>query len=112
MLATTLKGQTMAINDIFKADLNFMMKETGSTVSYNGLDIYGVLFHDPTEALSIGSKQLSVTETALTIIITTGSLGTLKNKTNIVVDGKQYQIYKYIIQDDGLETKIWLSEVS
>lgn len=102
----------MSINDIFKADLNFMVRESGSTVSYNGLDIYGVIFHDPTEALALSGKQLSVSETQLTIIIPTGSLGTVKNKTNIVVDGKIYQIYKYITQDDGLETKIWLSEVS
>ena len=102
----------MAINDIFKADLSFMMKETGSSVSYNGFDIYGVIFHDPTEAISLGSKQLSISETVLTIIIPTGSIGTIKNKTTMSVDGKLYQIYKFITQDDGLETKVWLSEVS
>lgn len=100
----------MGLNDIFKKDLAMLMKDTGSSVSYNGLDTYGVLFHDPTEVLALSNNQLSVQDTVLTIIITTGSIGTIKNKTNIYIDNKKYTVYKYIVQDDGLETKIWVSE--
>jgi hypothetical protein len=102
----------MALQDIFKNDLALMMKETGSLVSYNGFTTYGVLSHDPTEVLSLNSKQYSVQDTSLTLTIATGSIGKIKNNETLQVDNTTYQIYKYIIQDDGLDTKIWLSGVN
>ena len=100
----------MSFNDISKSELASSMRETGSTITYKGYTTYGLIFHDPTDSLQMSSKQYSINGTVLTLIIATGSLGTLINNDFIYIDSVKHQMYKNILQNDGLETKIWINQ--
>lgn len=98
----------MNITDLMKNDLPFLYSEVGVNVSYNSYTTKGILFHEPTDVLSMSDKQYAVQDTTLTLTIAANSLGTLKNNTSITADGKSYKISKYIVLSNGLETKLWL----
>lgn len=98
------------LNAIFQADLAFAYGEVGSVVVYGNFSAGGVLIHEPVDVLQMGLKQYAVSDTEITLTIAAGSLGTLSNNSSLMVDGKSYLIHKYIPVNDGLETKLWLSE--
>ena len=98
----------MNIDDILKNDLPIMLKEIGKSVIYGSYSTFGRLYHDPTEALTLNTKEYSIHSTTLTIIIAKDSIGTIKNNTPILIDGKQYTIDNHIIMPSGLEEKLWL----
>ena len=106
----------MAFKDIEKLDVAFSLKEIGVPVEYNGYKTYGIFDNEATEALLLNSKQFSVQSTELTLIIGTGSIGTIKNTTAksielITIDGTDYKIDKFIPLSNGLETKLWVSGI-
>jgi hypothetical protein len=102
----------VALRDIKIADLAFILSEIGSPVTYNGVSSFGIVNNDPTDVLQIGSKAFSVHDTELTMVVLTGSLGTLINNSNIVVNGITYTLHKPTVLSDGLETKVWLTKVN
>jgi hypothetical protein len=101
----------VSFRDIEKVDLAFMLFDRGEPISYGSYSSYGIRIHEPTDVLALGNKEYAVQDTVLTMTIATGSLGTLVNNTNITVDGDIYQIHKFLLVSDGLETKLWLFHV-
>ena len=99
----------MSFKDLQAGNMAFILSHCGNVVSYNGITGNGLLFYDPTEALQLGNKAFAISDNELTLTIATGSFGTLKNNTAIVVDSKNYLIKKFILLSDGLEEKLWLS---
>jgi len=97
------------LNTMFANDLSMIMQEVGSKVVYGPYQTEGILNHEATEVLQLGSKQFSVSDTTLTLTITTGSIGIISNNTQIIVENVVYDITKYLFLDDRLTTKIWLS---
>ena len=95
---------------MFQADLAFAYGEVGSVVVFGNFTSHGILTHEPTDILQMNLKQYAVSDTEITLTIPAGSLGTLSNNSSLTVDGKAYLIHKYIPINDGLETKLWLSE--
>jgi hypothetical protein len=106
----------MSFKDIQANDLAACLKDVGLPVSYNGLNSHGILTYEPTEVLQLNSKSYSVYDTAITLTITTGSLGPLKaTKANqiesITVDATAYKIDKFL-SISAVETKLWISGVA
>ena len=102
----------MNMNDLFSKHLTYVMKKAGIKAEYNGYTTYGILFNEPTEALQMNNKQYAVNDTSLTFTIATGSLGTIKNNDNILIDDINYKISKYITLNNGLELKMYISKAN
>ncbi len=106
------QGAAVSLSDfqeIFQSDLAFALGEVGSRVVYGAFTTGGILLHEPTDILQMGLKQYAVSDTELTLTIATGSIGVITNATPITIDGALYQIHKFILVNDGLETKLWVS---
>ena len=97
-----------SLKDIFSMDIHFVYGDAGVTVSYGGYTTKGILANEPMEVLQMSSKSYAIQDTTLTLSIVTGTLGVLKNNTDITVDGSGYQINKWITVGNGLETKLWI----
>jgi len=102
-------GQVINLNSMFANDLSMIMQEVGSKVVYGPFQTEGILNNEGTEVLQLGSKQFSVSDTTLTLTISTGSVGVINNNTQILVENIVYDITKFLFLDDKLTTKIWLS---
>lgn len=100
-----------SLNDIYGMDVAFAYREAGVSVVYGTHTTRGILLNEPLEVLQMNSKTYAVQDTTLTVTIVTGTLGTLKNNTAIVVAGGSYQINKWVLLGIGQETKIWILAV-
>ena len=98
----------MAFADIFSRDLASAFREIGSAVTYGVFSTYGVLNHEPTDVLAMSDKAYAIQDTTLTLTITTGSVGVVRNNTTITAGGVAYKVDHFIIIGNGLETKLWL----
>lgn len=99
-------------DEIYKRDVAFALSEMGDTVTYNGIDGYGNLQNEPVEVINLGNGHDAVQSVTTTLTIVAGSLGRLVNHTQITVAGVDYQIEKFIPNQNGLETKLWLTKAN
>ena len=97
-----------SLQDIFLRDVAFAYGDAGVPVIYGTYSTKGVLLNEPLEVLQMNSKSYAVQDTTLTLTIVTDSIGVLKNNTEIIVSGLSYQINKWIVLGNGLETKLWI----
>lgn len=97
-----------SLNAIHARDVLFALGDAGVPVVYGTHTTKGVLLNEALEVLQMNASHYAVQDTTLTLVVASGSLGTLKNNTSITVDGKTYQINKWIQLGNGMETKIWL----
>ena len=98
-------------SDMFLRDLARCYSEVGLPVRYNDYQTNGVLLHEPTDALQLGGKQVAVAETTLTLTVLYGSLGTIQNNDQLIVDGEFYTITKFIQLGASNEQKLWIMAV-